>query len=103
MLVLARFVIADKVVQFTLGGTIIMNRDYTTLIARNPKSMVASRWCAGPRAGAHHSCQYGRRRWIDQILTDFPTLTEAQVRGVIAFAAVSAAENLPMQDKSNAR
>ena len=37
MLVLARFVIADKVVQFTLGGTIIMNRDYTTLIARDPQ------------------------------------------------------------------
>ncbi len=34
--------------------------------------------------------------WIDEILTDFPTLTEAQVRGVIAYAAASAEEDLPV-------
>ena len=28
--------------------------------------------------------------WIDEILADFPTITEAQVRAVIAFAAASA-------------
>ena len=33
---------------------------------------------------------------IDQILTDFPTLSEASVRAVIAFAAASAEEDLPM-------
>ena len=30
--------------------------------------------------------------WMDEILADFPTLTEAQVRGVIAYAAASAEE-----------
>lgn len=34
--------------------------------------------------------------WIDEILADFPTLTEEQVRAVIAFAAASAEEDLPM-------
>ena len=33
---------------------------------------------------------------IDQILADFPTLTEESVRAVIAFAAASAEEDLPM-------
>ena len=32
---------------------------------------------------------------IDQILKDFPTLTEKDVRAVIAFAAASAEEDLP--------
>ncbi|MEZ4736600.1 MAG: DUF433 domain-containing protein [Caldilineaceae bacterium] len=34
--------------------------------------------------------------WIDEILADFPTLTETQVRAVIAFAAASAEEDLPL-------
>jgi uncharacterized protein (DUF433 family) len=34
--------------------------------------------------------------WIDEILADFPTLNEAQVRAVIAFAAASAEEDLPL-------
>jgi uncharacterized protein (DUF433 family) len=33
---------------------------------------------------------------ILEILTDFPTLTEAAVRAIIAFAAVSAEEDLPV-------
>jgi uncharacterized protein (DUF433 family) len=32
--------------------------------------------------------------WIDEILADFPTLTEEQVRAVIAFAAASTEEDL---------
>lgn len=32
---------------------------------------------------------------IEQILEDFPTLTEEDVRAVIAFAAASAEEDLP--------
>lgn len=33
---------------------------------------------------------------IEEILIDFPTLTEEQVMAVIAFAAASAAEDLPV-------
>ena len=34
--------------------------------------------------------------WINDILADFPTLNETQVRAVIAFAAASAEEDLPV-------
>jgi len=35
---------------------------------------------------------------MDEILTDFPSLTESQVRAVIAFAAISAKEDLPLAE-----
>jgi uncharacterized protein (DUF433 family) len=35
---------------------------------------------------------------IAEILADFPTLTEVDVRAVIAFAATSAQEDLPVAD-----
>jgi uncharacterized protein (DUF433 family) len=38
---------------------------------------------------------------IDQILKDFPTLTEKDVRAVIAFAAASAEEDLPTPSVPN--
>jgi uncharacterized protein (DUF433 family) len=38
---------------------------------------------------------------IDEILADFPTLTERDVRAVIAFAAASAEEDLPLPSVPN--
>ncbi len=38
---------------------------------------------------------------IDEILVDFPTLTERDVRAVIAFAAASAEEDLPLPSVPN--
>jgi len=35
---------------------------------------------------------------IDQILKDFPTLTEEDIRAVIAFAAASSKEDLPIPE-----
>jgi uncharacterized protein (DUF433 family) len=35
---------------------------------------------------------------IDEILADFPTLTELDVRAAIAFAAASAQEDLPLTE-----
>lgn len=35
---------------------------------------------------------------IDEILRDFPTLTEVDVRAAIAFAAASAQEDLPVAE-----
>lgn len=35
---------------------------------------------------------------VEQIMEDFPTLTEEQVRAVIAFAAASAEEDLPVPE-----
>jgi uncharacterized protein (DUF433 family) len=40
---------------------------------------------------------------IEEILEDFPTLTEEDVRAVIAFAAVSAEEDLPVQSVPDIR
>lgn len=34
--------------------------------------------------------------WIEEILTDFPTLRMEQIRAVIAFAAASAEEDMPV-------
>jgi len=38
---------------------------------------------------------------ITEILVDFPTLTEADVRAVIAFAAASAQDDLPVPNLPN--
>jgi uncharacterized protein (DUF433 family) len=38
---------------------------------------------------------------IEEILEDFPTLTEEDVRAVIAFAAVSAEEDIPIPSMPN--
>ena len=35
---------------------------------------------------------------LDEILADFPTLTADNVRAIIAFAAASAAEDLPISE-----
>jgi uncharacterized protein (DUF433 family) len=35
---------------------------------------------------------------VDEILADFPTLTELDVRAAIAFAAASAQEDLPLAE-----
>ena len=35
---------------------------------------------------------------IEEILSDFPTLSENQVRAIIAFAAASAEEDLPLPE-----
>jgi uncharacterized protein (DUF433 family) len=37
---------------------------------------------------------------IEEILRDFPTLTEADVRAAIAFAAASAQEDLPLAEST---
>ena len=36
--------------------------------------------------------------WIDEILEDFPTLTQESIRSVIAFAAASAEEDIPVSE-----
>jgi uncharacterized protein (DUF433 family) len=35
---------------------------------------------------------------VEQVIASFPTLTEAQVRAAIAFAAASAQEDLPLPE-----
>ena len=40
---------------------------------------------------------------VQDILADYPTLTEEDVRAVIAFAAMSAEEDLPLQSSVKGR
>ena len=40
---------------------------------------------------------------VQELLNDFPTLKEADVRAVVAFAAASAEEDLPLQNVPDVR
>ena len=72
--------------------------DYTDFIVRDPKICGGQPVIKGTRVTLKTilaSLAEGAR--IEEILADFPTLTEEDVRAVIAFAAVSAEEDLPVQ------
>ena len=71
--------------------------DYNRHIARDPQICGGEPVIRGTRVTIRTvlaSLAEGAR--IDEILEDFPTLTEEDVQAVIAFAAVSAAEDLPI-------
>lgn len=72
--------------------------DYQNFIVRDPKICGGQPVIKGTRVTLRTilaSLAEGAR--IEEILADFPTLTEEDVRAVIAFAAVSAEEDLPLQ------
>lgn len=74
-----------------------MNPSYLDVIVRNPQICGGEPIVRGTRVTLRTIlASLAEGAWIDEILTDFPTLTEAQVRAVIAFAAASAEEDLPM-------
>ena len=70
--------------------------DYQQHIVRDPGICAGEPVIRGTRVTIRTilaSLAEGAR--IEEILKDFPTVTEEQVRAVIAFAADSAAEDLP--------
>ncbi len=72
--------------------------DYRNFIIRDPQICGGQPVIKGTRVTLRTilaSLAEGAR--IEEILQDFPTLTEDDVRAVIAFAAVSAEEDLPLQ------
>lgn len=74
-----------------------MNSTYFDLIVRDPKICGGEPTVRGTRVTIRTIlASLAEGAWIDEILADFPTLTEMQVRAVIAFAAASAEEDLPM-------
>ena len=74
-----------------------MNPVYFDLIVRDPKICGGEPTVRGTRVTVRTIlASLAEGAWIDEILNDFPTLTEAQVRAVIAFATASAEEDLPM-------
>lgn len=74
-----------------------MNHDYTDVIVRNPNICGGEPVVRGTRVLVRTIlASLAEGAWIDEILADFPTITEAHVRAVIAFAAASAEEDMPL-------
>lgn len=74
-----------------------MNSTYFDAIVRDPNICGGEAVVRGTRVPVRTIlASLAEGAWIDEILADFPTLNEAQVRAVIAFAAASAEEDLPL-------
>jgi uncharacterized protein (DUF433 family) len=74
-----------------------MNNSYDGQITRDPQVNGGEPTLRGTRVTVRTVlASLAEGAWIDEILADFPTLSEVQVRAVIAFAAASAAEDLPL-------
>jgi uncharacterized protein (DUF433 family) len=71
--------------------------DYAAYIVRDPKICGGEPVVKGTRVTVRTVlASLGEGASIEQILADFPSLTEQAVRAVIAFAALSAEEDLPV-------
>ena len=80
-----------------------MNPVYTDVIARDPAVCGGESVVRGTRITVRTIlASLAEGAWIDEILADFPTLTEAQVSAVIAFAAASAEEDMPLPARLSA-
>ena len=75
---------------------------YENFIVRNPKICAGEPVIKGTRVTVRTilaSLAEGAR--MEEILKDFPTLKEEDIRAVIAFAATSAEEDLPLPGMPN--
>jgi len=71
--------------------------DYRKHIARDPKICGGEAVIKGTRVTVRTIlASLAEGATVEEILEDFPTLKEADVRAVIAFAAASAEEDLPV-------
>jgi uncharacterized protein (DUF433 family) len=74
-----------------------MNDTYSVQIVRDPLINGGEPTLRGTRVTVRTVlASLAEGAWIDDILADFPTLTEGQVRAVVAFAAASAEEDMPL-------
>lgn len=72
--------------------------DYDKFIVRDPKICGGQPVMKGTRVPLRTIlASLAEGATIEEILQDFPTLTEEDVRAAIAFAAASAEEDLPIQ------
>jgi uncharacterized protein (DUF433 family) len=73
-----------------------MTFNYQARIHRDPKVAGGQAVIRGTRVTLHTVlASLAEGATVDEILKDFPTLTEIDVRAAIAFAAASAQEDLP--------
>jgi uncharacterized protein (DUF433 family) len=71
--------------------------DYHRHITRDPRICGGEPVVSGTRVTIRTIlASLAEGAYIKEILEDFPTLTEEDVRAVIAFAAISAEEDLPI-------
>jgi len=71
--------------------------DYRKHIVRDPKTCGGEAFIKGTRVTVRTLlASLVEGATVEEILEDFPTLKEADVRAVIAFAAASAEEDLPV-------
>ena len=71
--------------------------DYEQRIVRDPKRCAGQPVIKGTRVTLRTVlASLAEGATVDEILSDFPTLTEEDVRAVIAFAAASTEEDLPI-------
>jgi len=76
--------------------------DYSQYILRDPKVCGGEPVIKGTRVTIRTIlASLAEGATIEEILKDFPTLTEEDVRAVIAFAAASAEEDLPTPSVPN--
>ncbi len=76
--------------------------DYQRFIIRDPQICGGQAVIKGTRVTLRTIlASLAEGATINEILEDFPTLKEEDVRAVIAFAAVSAEEDLPVQELPN--
>jgi uncharacterized protein (DUF433 family) len=76
--------------------------DYNQYILRDPKICGGDPVIRGTRVPIRTIlASLAEGATIEQILKDFPTLTEKDVQAVIAFAAASAEEDLPTPSVPN--
>ena len=74
-----------------------MNETFAAQIVRDPQINGGEPTLRGTRVTVRTVlASLAEGAWIDEILADFPTLSEEQVRAVVAFAAASAEEDLPL-------
>jgi uncharacterized protein (DUF433 family) len=72
--------------------------DYTQFIVRDPEICGGLPVIKGTRVTLRTVlATLAEGASVGEILADFPSLTEEAIRAVIAFAAVSAEEDLPLQ------
>jgi len=72
--------------------------DYTKFIVRNPRICGGQPVIRGTRVTVRTVlASLAEGASIEEILRDFPSLSEEAVRAVIAFAAASAEEDMPLE------
>jgi len=74
-----------------------MTDRYSNLIVRDPQICGGEPVVRGTRVPVRTIlASLAEGAWVEEILADFPTLQPEHIRAIVAFAAASAEEDMPM-------